>query len=139
MTPKEKLYATMYMDMAKRVALMSHCTRAKVGVIMIKSGKIIAEGWNGMPEGMDNCCEIPATGKTRPEVIHAEENAILKLARSHESSLQSVMFTTLAPCIHCAKLIFNAGVEKMFYADIHPNHPEGLQYLKDRGVVTVKI
>ena len=112
-----------YMTVAETFAKLSHCERAKVGAIIVKSDRIISIGYNGMPAGYDNCCEDTmyhiqlgtTTEMSRPEVLHAEANAIAKLAQSSESSDGAVMFCTHTPCIECAKLIHQAGIEKVYY------------------------
>jgi len=112
-----------YMTVAETFAKLSHCERAKVGAIIVKSDRIISIGYNGMPAGYDNCCEDTmyhiqlgtTTEISRPEVLHAEANAIAKLAQSSESSDGAVMFCTHTPCIECAKLIHQAGIEKVYY------------------------
>ena len=112
-----------YMSVAETFAKLSHCERAKVGAIIVKADRIISIGYNGMPAGYDNCCEDTmyhiqlgtTTEMSRPEVLHAEANAIAKLAQSSESSDGAVMFCTHTPCIECAKLIHQAGIEKVYY------------------------
>ena len=112
-----------YMTVAETFAKLSHCERAKVGAIIVKSDRIISIGYNGMPAGYDNCCEDTihhhelgtTTVMSKPEVLHAEANAIAKLAQSSESSDGAVMFCTHTPCMECAKLIHQAGIEKVYY------------------------
>jgi len=117
------------MDTATRFADLSSAVRLKVGAVVVKDNRIISIGYNGMPSGWTNDCEYHiseyneitkswyTTGetKTKDEVIHAEANAISKLARSNESGLDSVMFCTHAPCIHCAKLIYGSGINTLYY------------------------
>jgi dCMP deaminase len=112
-----------YMDVAERFAQLSTATRLKVGAIVVKDNRIISIGYNGMPSGWDNCCEFEVHArelgykelKTKPEVIHAEANAIAKLAKSNESGAGSEMYITHAPCIECAKQIYAAGISKVYY------------------------
>ena len=101
------------MSIAEETAKLSHATRAKVGCIIVKDNRIISIGYNGMPSGWDNECE--ADGKTKPEVLHAEANAITKLARSSDSSEGSALFCTHMPCIECAKLIHQSGISSVYY------------------------
>ncbi|MDP7368339.1 MAG: deaminase, partial [Candidatus Pacebacteria bacterium] len=111
-------------------------TRLKVGCIIVKDDRIISIGYNGMPSGGSNVCE--EDGKTKPEVLHAEANAILKLARSTESGLNSSMFTTYAPCIHCAKLILQSGISELYYEEDYKND-DGIEFLKEYGYLQIKI
>ena len=130
-----------YMTVAETFAKLSHCERAKVGAIIVKSDRIISIGYNGMPAGYDNCCEDTmyhiqlgtTTEISRPEVLHAEANAIAKLAQSSESSDGAVMFCTHTPCIECAKLIHQAGIEKVYYRqDYDAGKGSGRQLLKHK-------
>jgi dCMP deaminase len=102
-----------FMDCAERFAQLSSAKRAQVGAIIVKDNRIISIGYNGMPSGWDNVCEI--SDKTRPEVLHAEANAITKMARSSESCEDAVMFCTHMPCMDCAKLIYQSGISKFYY------------------------
>ena len=111
-----------YMDVAQRFSELSSAKRLQVGAIVVKDDRIISIGYNGMPSGWDNNCEDyiqlsddTITTKTKPEVIHAEANAIAKLARGNESGDGSTMFLTHAPCIDCAKQMYTAGVKKIYY------------------------
>ena len=125
-----------FMDTAERFAQLSSAVRLKVGAVVVKDNRIISIGYNGMPAGWDNVCEneiIDAnwmvTTKTKPEVIHAEANAILKLARDGESGSQASLFCTHAPCIDCAKLIYGAGINKIYYRDSYRD-TIGLEFLE---------
>ena len=129
---KEK-FASAFMDVAERFAQLSSAKRAKVGAIIVKDNRIISIGYNGMPSGWDNECEewipfpevkfdvheqdqhIYGEHKTKPEVLHAESNAIAKVAQSNESSRGSEIFCTHMPCIECAKLIHQAGIVTVYY------------------------
>ena len=147
---KKKKYIEFYMNVAKNVANMSYAKRLKVGSILVKDGNIISFGWNGMPSGWDNNCEDEVINdvilksdeigtsypieytkelKTKPEVIHAEMNCLLKVAKSNNSSKDSVMFLTHSPCIDCAKQIFTAGINKLYFGE-HYRSTEGIQFLK---------
>ena len=129
-----------YMDTAKRFAALSTAQRLQVGSIVVKDNRIISIGYNGMPSGWDNCCEevIDDDGGsgiyvTRKEVIHAEANAIAKLARSTESGKDADMYITHAPCIECAKQIYGAGIKRVFYSDKYRSD-EGVNFLNKCGV-----
>ena len=124
------------MDVAKRFAALSSCERRKVGAIIVKDDNIISIGYNGTPAGDDNVCEID--GITKPEVIHAEENAILKLARFGGGGDGSVLFVTLMPCISCAKLIYGCGIKKVYYAEDYRDD-SGVLFLKKRNILVEKL
>ena len=109
---KEK-FKQAYMDVAERFAQLSHAQRAKVGAIIVKDDRIISIGYNGMPSGWENVCE--EDGKTKPQVLHAETNAIAKLAQSSESGKDAILFCTHLPCIECAKLIYQSGIKEVYY------------------------
>ncbi len=128
---KQELYIDYYSDLALRAAQMSHCKRLQVGAVIIKDGQIIADGWNGMPSGMDNCCE--EDGRTKDEVIHAEENAILKVASSHHSTIGATIFVTHAPCIRCARMIHRCGIQRVYFNKLYRD-TDGIDFLKARGV-----
>ena len=135
---KKERYATMYMNIAKEVAKMSYCNRLKVGSIIVKEGRIISMGWNGMPAGFPNKCEFEHEDKTKPEVIHSESNAISKLAKSPESGENSEMYCTALPCINCAKLIVQAGIKELWYSEDY-GHTDGKDFLIKCGVNVIKI
>jgi len=103
------------MDVAERFAQLSHAQRAKVGAIIVKDDRIISIGYNGMPSGWENVCE--EDGKTKPQVLHAETNAIAKLAQSSESGKDAILFCTHLPCIECAKLIYQSGIKEVYYRE----------------------
>lgn len=125
-----------YMDVAERFAQLSVAQRLKVGAVVVKDNRIISIGYNGTPAGWDNVCEdsiyaddgFHITTKTKPEVIHAEANAISKLARSNDGGDGADLFCTHAPCIECAKLIYGAGIRSVYYRDSYKN-TEGLEFL----------
>lgn len=129
MKPK---FQQLYMDWALRAAELSYARRLKVGAVIVKDDTVISYGYNGMPAGWDNNCEISdadGTLTTRPEVLHAESNAIAKLAKSNNSGIGADLFVTHSPCIHCAKLIFQSGIGRVFY---------GAQYRDDAGIKFLK-
>jgi dCMP deaminase len=135
-----------YMDVAQRFSELSSAKRLKVGAIVVKDDRIISIGYNGMPSGWDNTCEevveVHEDGgvvtKTRPEVIHAEANAIAKLARGNESGDGSSMFLTHAPCIDCAKQVYTAGIKKVYYQNSYRD-TQGIDFLEKCGVVVENI
>jgi dCMP deaminase len=115
---------SLYMDMAQRAAQMSRANRLKVGCLVVKDDNIISFSWNGTPAGWDNDCE-DETNITKPEVIHAEANAVSKLAKNAASGSGATMFITHAPCMECAKLIYGAGITNVLYRN---------QYRSDAGI-----
>jgi dCMP deaminase len=140
---KEKLVKA-YMKTAETFAELSHARRLHVGCIIVKDDRIISIGYNGMPAGWDNNCEDviqhsddTTTLKTKPEVLHAETNAIAKLAKSTESGLDATLFVTHSPCIDCAKLIYQSGINAVYYRNAYRSE-DGIQFLKQSGVEVIK-
>jgi len=127
-----KRFNNYYMLLAKLSANMSHAEKLKVGAVIVKDGRILSTSWNGTPSGWDNNCEV--FGKTKPEVIHAEANAILKVARSHDSTEGATMYCTHSPCMECAKMIRQSGIEALYYDETF-NKQEGLQFLESCGIL----
>jgi len=124
-----------YMRMAEELSKLSYAERKKVGCLIVKDTQIISEGYNGTPTGFDNACEYYSHVDemyTKPEVLHAESNAITKLARSTNSSSDSTLYVTLAPCFDCSKLIIQAGVKRLVYKDTY--RKDGLALLDKAGV-----
>jgi len=139
MASQKKLDQT-YMDMASVLATLSYANRRKVGCLIVKDTQIIAEGYNGTPKGFSNECEYynyVDECYTKPEVLHAESNAIAKIARSNNSSVGSTLYVTLAPCFDCAKLIVQAGIDRVVYRDEYPKN--GLALLNKAGVTVSQI
>lgn len=129
------------MDVAKRFAQLSSAVRLQVGAIVVKDDRIISIGYNGMPAGWDNCCEYQlADGslKSLPEVLHAEANAVSKLARSAESAEGAAIFITHAPCIDCAKLIYQSGISEVYYGEEYRS-TDGLDFLAKSNIPTSKV
>jgi dCMP deaminase len=125
-----------YMDTAERFAQLSSAKRLHVGAIVVKDDRIISIGYNGMPAGWDNNCEDviqysddTVTLKSKPEVLHAETNAIAKLAKSNESGLGAAMFITHAPCLDCAKLIYQSGIGSVLYRNSYRD-TAGIDFLE---------
>lgn len=129
-----------HLKVAEIYALLSSARRMKVGCVIVKDNRIISIGYNGMPSGWDNNCEdvvgLPddQTLKTKKEVLHAESNAITKVAKSTESAEGAVLYSTCAPCIDCAKLIHQAGIERVVYGHKYKSD-EGLTFLEKCGIV----
>ena len=129
---KQQRYDSAYIKMATEWSKLSHCVRKQVGAIIVKEGMIIADGYNGTPSGFDNCCEN-SDGLTHWYVLHAEANAILKLARSNNSSEGATLYITLSPCRDCSKLIHQAGIVRVVYRDEYKD-TSGLDFLKSANV-----
>jgi len=126
-----------YMDVAERFAQLSSATRLQVGAIVVKDDRIISIGYNGMPTGWDNCCE-DENNKSKPEVLHAESNAIAKLARSPESGEGATLFVTHSPCIECAKLIYQSGIKQVYYGESYRSS-DGIDFLNASDVGVEKL
>jgi len=138
-------FIDLYMDWAKRVSQLSYARRLNVGAVIVKDDTVISYGYNGMPAGWDNNCEEKIwdkTGdyelKTKPEVLHAESNALAKLARSNNSGLDADIFITHSPCIECAKLIYQSGIRRVFYGENYRDDA-GIKFLEKSGVTVNKI
>lgn len=132
----------LYMDLAERIAQESHGRRLKVGAVIVKSNNIISMGWNGTPSGMDNNCEIEnedGTLSTKPHVLHAESNALMKLVSNpHAWSDKSTLYVTTAPCAECAKLIKQANISRVVYKHDY-RLSDGLQLLQEMNVQVDKL
>ncbi|NDB81617.1 MAG: CMP deaminase [Alphaproteobacteria bacterium] len=134
-----------HMNVAEEYAKLSYARRLKVGAIIVKDDRVISIGYNGTPSGWDNNCEDwvqisvdEYDWKTKNEVIHAEANAIAKLARSNEAGIAASMYITHAPCFECAKLIHIAGIEKVFYRNQYRNN-EGINFLQKCNIEVAQI
>ena len=134
-----------FMDTAERFAQLSSAKRLQVGAVVVKDNRIISIGYNGTPSGWDNLCEDivqlsddTLVTKTKAEVIHAEANAISKLARSNDSGLGSDMFISHAPCVHCAKLIYGAGISKVYYRNSYRD-TDGIDFLTKCNIEVEKV
>ena len=121
-----------YINMAFEWAKLSKADRKQVGAIIVKESQIISDGFNGTPRGFDNACEDGA-GKTKPEVLHAESNAILKLSKSTQSGDGATLYLTCSPCYDCAKLIIQAGISRVVYKEVYRSRA-GLILLERAGV-----
>lgn len=113
-TDKQLRYDLAYLRMAKTWSDLSHCKRKKVGAIIVKNDMIISDGYNGTPSGFDNCCE-DENGETHWFVLHAEANAILKVAKSTNNCEGATLYLTLSPCRDCSKLILQSGIQRVVY------------------------
>ena len=131
----KKKFIDYFMQMAELTATLSYAKRLQVGALIVKGNRIVGTGYNGMPTDWENTCEIDIEGelKTKPEVLHAETNAIAKVAQSTESSEGSTMFCTHAPCLDCAKLIYQSGIATLYFKDEYRDDA-GLKFLKLSGV-----
>ena len=128
-----------YVKMAEIWSQLSKAKRKKVGCIIVKNGMIISDGYNGTPKGFDNNCEMQdprfcwAQEITKPEVLHAESNAITKLAKSTQSSINSTLYSTASPCLDCSKLIIQSGISRVFFKEIYKNL-DGVNLLLDADI-----
>ena len=132
MSIKQHKYDKAYLKMALEWAKLSHCKRKQVGALIVKDRMIISDGFNGTPTGFDNCCE-DKDGITKWEVLHAEANAILKVAASTQSTRGATLYITLSPCIQCSKLIYQAGINRVVFANKYKD-TSGIDFLEKAGV-----
>jgi dCMP deaminase len=134
---KQHLLDCRYMRMAKIWAENSYCIRRQVGALIVKDKMIISDGYNGTPSGFENICE-DENNKTKPYVLHAEANAITKVARSYNSSEGATLYVTSSPCIECSKLIIQSGIRRVVYSE-HYHLTDGIELLEKAGIETVCI
>jgi len=134
---KQFKYDHAYMRMAFEWAKLSHCERKQVGALIVKERMIISDGYNGAPTGFDNCCE-DEDGKTKWMVLHAEANAILKVAASTQSCKGATLYVTLSPCRDCSKLILQSGIIRIVYAHAYKDL-SGVDFLKQSGIEVIHI
>jgi dCMP deaminase len=134
---KQLRYDKAYLRMAQTWSKLSHCNRKQVGAIIVKDEMIISDGYNGTPAGFDNCCEDD-NGNTQWYVLHAEANAILKVAKSTNNSKGATLYLTLSPCKDCSKLVLQAGIKKVVFRDSYKD-TEGIDFLKSAGVEVIQI
>ena len=134
---KQLLLDRRYMRMAFIWSENSYCKRRQVGAILVKDKMIISDGYNGTPSGFENVCE-DENNVTKPYVLHAEANAITKVARSNNSSEGATLYVTSSPCIECAKLIIQAGIKKVVYADSY-RLSDGIELLKRANIELVSV
>ena len=136
-TDKQEVLDKSYLRMAQIWAENSYCERRKVGAILVKDKMIISDGYNGTPAGFENVCE-DTDGTTETYVLHAEANAITKVARSNNSSEDSTLYVTASPCVECAKLIIQSGIRRVVFNDLY-RLCDGIDLLKRAGVECVHI
>ena len=145
----KKKFIQAYIDVAERFSKLSTAKRLQVGAIVVKDDRIISIGYNGMPSGWTNDCEEPVLWKdgqqliepmlvSKPEVLHAETNAIAKLARSSESGENASLFVTHQPCLECSKLIYQSGISAVYYAESY-RLVDGIDFLKKSKIAVTKV
>lgn len=132
MNSKQKLLDQRYMRMARIWAENSYCERRKVGALLVKNKMIISDGYNGTPSGFENKCE-DENNMSKPYVLHAEANAITKVARSHNSSEGATLYVTASPCMECAKLIIQSGIKRVVYGEKY-RIMDGVELLERAGI-----
>ena len=132
---KQRKFDQRYLEMAKIWAQNSYCQRRQVGALVVKNGMIISDGYNGTPSGFENICEDD-NGVTKPYVLHAEANAITKLARSSNNSDGATIYITASPCIECAKLIIQSGIKRVVYGEKY-RLMDGIELLERAGIEVV--
>jgi len=132
---KQERYDRVYLRMALEWARLSHCTRKQVGALIVKEGMIISDGYNGTPTGFPNPCEDD-DGDTHWYVLHAEANAMMKVAKTNQSARNSTLYITLSPCRECSKLILQAGIRRVVYITEYKDR-SGLDFLSEAGIETV--
>ena len=138
--PKQQQLDYTYLEMANTWGQLSKARRKKVGCLIVKNNQIISDGYNGTPAGYDNDCEFETRfgWETKPEVLHAESNALMKLAKSTNSSKDSTIYLTMSPCFDCAKLIIQAGVIRVVYSEKYRNQ-EGIKFLRSNNVIAERV
>ena len=134
-TEKKLLLDSRYLRMAKIWAENSYCERRKVGALLVKDKMIISDGFNGTPQGFENVCE-DENGNTKSHVLHAEANAITKVAQTSNSSRNATLYVTTSPCIECAKLIIQSGITRVVFSEVY-RLTDGIQLLKRAGIECV--
>ena len=137
MTQKDLKYHLTYLKMATEWSVLSCCKRKKVGALIVKDGTIISDGFNGTPKGFPNDCE-DANGDTHWYVLHAEANAILKVAKSTNNTEGSTLYLTHSPCKDCSKLILQSGIKRVVYMDAYKDK-SGLDFLTNAGVIITQL
>jgi len=131
---KQYKYDELWMDQAVRLSLMSHAIRKKVGAVLIKDNVRMSDGWNGMPRGFSNCCELP-DGSTNPLVVHAELNVFLNCLRTGTSSVKgATMYVTMSPCPNCVSSIIQTDIARVVYLEEY-RITDGINILKEAGII----
>ncbi len=128
---------SMYIEISKIIAKRSYCKRKQVGCVIVKDDMIISDGYNGTPKGFENICE-DEFNNTKAYVLHAEANALTKLAKSTNSSSDATLYVTMSPCYECSKLIVQTGIKRVVFSELY-RIDEGLSLLREAGVEVVKI
>ncbi|MES2800260.1 MAG: dCMP deaminase family protein [Bacteroidota bacterium] len=134
---KQLRYDAAYLRMASEWSKLSHCKRKQVGALIVKENMVISDGYNGAPSGFDNCCE-DNNGITQWFVLHAEANAILKVAKSTNNCKDATLYLTLSPCRECSKLVVQAGITRVVYINAYKD-TSGIDFLDRAGIETVQI
>lgn len=134
---KRRRYDVAYLKMAREWANLSHCDRKQVGALIVKDKMIISDGYNGSPTGFDNCCEDDI-GNTKWHVLHAEANAILKVASSTQSCKGATLYLTLSPCRECSKLILQSGINRVVYVKAYKD-VTGVDFLKKANIEILEL
>lgn len=134
---KKERYDIAYLKIAREWGALSYCERKKVGAIIVKNQTIISDGYNGTPSGFENCCE-DEKGLTKWYVLHAEANAILKVAKSTQNCEGATLYITMSPCKNCSKLIHQSGIVRVVYLEDY-NDTEGIDFLRKAGVEIIKL
>ncbi|MDD6851383.1 MAG: dCMP deaminase family protein [Muribaculaceae bacterium] len=134
---KQQVLDRRYLRMARIWAENSYCERRKVGALLVKDKMIISDGYNGTPAGFENICE-DENGVTKSYVLHAEANAITKIAQSNNNSKDATLYVTTSPCIECSKLIIQAGIKRVIFQELYRIH-DGIDLLKRAGIECVHI
>jgi len=130
---KQRRYDIAYLKMAEVWSKLSHCTRKQVGALIVKNGIIISDGYNGTPSGFPNVCEDD-NNKTHWYVLHAEANAITKVAKSANNAKNATLYITLSPCKDCSKLILQTGIVRVVYSKAYKD-AEGVKFLQEAGII----
>ena len=133
---KARKYDLAFMAVAEIFSTLSHDQRYKVGAVIVKNGQILSQGWNGMPSGMTNVMR-DEDDNTKPEVIHAEANALMKLAKNGGSAYGAAVYTTYSPCFTCATHLMQAGITRVYYKEVYDQ--DALQFLRERGIKVERI
>lgn len=136
-TDKQKQFDARYLEMAQVWAQNSYCIRRKVGAIIVKDRMIISDGYNGTPSGFENICE-DESNTTKPYVLHAEANAISKVAKSTNNSDGATLYVTSSPCLECAKLIIQSGIKRVVFSDLY-RIDDGVKLLQRAGIELVHL
>lgn len=137
MGQKQDILDRRYLRMARIWSENSYCERRKVGALLVKNKMIISDGYNGTPSGFPNVCESHE-GVTLPYVLHAEANAITKVARSHNSSEGSTLYVSTSPCMECSKLIIQSGIKRVVFSELY-RITDGLDLLREAGIEVIHI